>query len=181
MTHEDIPDQAVTAAPGVPAKAILDAAEAIKDAIEYWDGWIDAAGLAREAVKAAAPHITAAGKSQRIISAIFACRSEDCPKPFALHRAQAVTAAAYGSLDFSWKRPQGAVTAMCECGHHWHVHSQSGQTAPNAICHGYHGSATPGPYKPCDCRGFAQWSGPRDARTGEPVKPLTLSTASDRS
>jgi len=73
---------------------------------------------------------------------------------------------------------EGGATAMCECGHHWGVHGQSGLTAPDAVCHGYAGSATPGPLRePCACRGFAQWSGPRDTRTGEPVRPLTLSTA----
>lgn len=66
------------------------------------------------------------------------------------------------------------ITAMCECSHHWYVHSASGQTAPNKACHGYIGSATPGPYEPCRCTGFRQWSGPRDARTGEPVKPPTM-------
>lgn len=69
--------------------------------------------------------------------------------------------------------------AMCECGHHWSVHAESGQTAPSAVCHGYVGSATPGPLRePCRCQGFAQWPGPTDSRTGEPVRPLTLATDS---
>ena len=67
------------------------------------------------------------------------------------------------------------LSAMCECSHPWDVHRESGQTGPDAICHGYIGSATPGPlYDPCRCLGFKAWSGPRDARTGEPVKPLTM-------
>jgi hypothetical protein len=54
------------------------------------------------------------------------------------------------------------------------VHGESGWTSKSDICHGWTGSATPGPYEPCRCTGFRPWSGPRDARTGEPVKPLTL-------
>jgi hypothetical protein len=66
-------------------------------------------------------------------------------------------------------------TAICECGHHWSVHAQSGLTAASAVCHGYAGSATPGPLRePCACRGFAPWAGPVDSRTGEPVRPLTM-------
>ena len=70
--------------------------------------------------------------------------------------------------------PVPSGTAMCECAHHWRMHSASGWTAPGAVCWGTHGSATPGPYEPCDCKAFAPWSGPTDARTGEPVKPLTM-------
>lgn len=67
---------------------------------------------------------------------------------------------------------------MCECSHHWSVHAESGQTADSATCHGYTGSATPGPLRePCRCTGFRGWSGPIDSRTGQPVKPLTVSTA----
>ena len=74
--------------------------------------------------------------------------------------------------------PAETVTAMCACGHHWNVHYASDTRTGNpAICRGLHGNATPGPFRPCDCTGFEQWSGPRDARTGEPVRPLTLSTA----
>lgn len=70
------------------------------------------------------------------------------------------------------------ITAMCECSHHWLVHAESGRTAQSAVCHGYIGSATPGPlYDPCRCTGFRPWSGPRDSRTGEPVRALTLTTA----
>jgi hypothetical protein len=68
-------------------------------------------------------------------------------------------------------------TAICGCGHHWHVHAASGLTANTDVCHGYIGSATPGPYEPCRCNGFAAWAGDRDSRTGEPVKPLMLTTA----
>jgi hypothetical protein len=68
-------------------------------------------------------------------------------------------------------------SAMCECSHHWYMHAESGYTAPGAVCYGYIGSATPGPLRePCRCPGFTAWNGPRDARTGEPVKPLTLTT-----
>jgi hypothetical protein len=64
---------------------------------------------------------------------------------------------------------------MCECNHHWGVHRESGQTAPDLPCHGYTGNATPGPLRqPCLCTGFAPWTGPRDSRTGEPVRPLTM-------
>jgi len=71
--------------------------------------------------------------------------------------------------------PPEAVTAICECSHHWSDHAQSGLTAASSICHGYTGSATPGPLRePCACRGFAPWSGPVDSRTGEPVRPLTM-------
>ena len=74
--------------------------------------------------------------------------------------------------------PPGALdTAMCECSHHWYVHRESGYTNQAAICHGRVGSATPGPYEPCRCTGFAQWTGPRDSRTGEPIRPITLTTA----
>lgn len=67
---------------------------------------------------------------------------------------------------------------MCECGHHWSVHAESNETAQTAICHGYAGSDTPGPLRdPCRCTGFAQWAGPRDSRTGEPVRAITLTTA----
>ena len=75
--------------------------------------------------------------------------------------------------------PPAATTLMCGCSHHWSVHRESGQTAPGAACWGYIGSTTPGPLRePCDCAGFEPWSGPRDARTGEPVCPLTLATDS---
>jgi len=75
--------------------------------------------------------------------------------------------------------PPAATTLMCACSHHWSVHRESGQTAPGAACWGYIGSTTPGPLRePCDCAGFEPWSGPRDARTGEPVRPLTLATDS---
>jgi hypothetical protein len=73
--------------------------------------------------------------------------------------------------------PREAVTAMCECSHHWNVHYESDKrTGDPAACRGSLGNATPGPYRPCGCRGFAQWSGPRDARTGEPVRPIQLAT-----
>jgi hypothetical protein len=71
-----------------------------------------------------------------------------------------------------------ADTRMCTCSHHWNLHYASGQTGDPAICRGLHGNATPGPYWPCDCRGFEPWSGPTDARTGEPVHPITLATDS---
>ena len=71
-------------------------------------------------------------------------------------------------------------TPMCECSHHWGVHAESGQTANTATCHGYTGSATPGPLRePCGCTGFRPWAGPWDSRTGMPVKPLTVTTAAD--
>jgi hypothetical protein len=67
---------------------------------------------------------------------------------------------------------------MCECSHHWTVHAGSGQTADSAVCHGYTGSATPGPLRePCRCTGFREWAGSWDSRTGLPVKPLIVSTA----
>jgi hypothetical protein len=70
------------------------------------------------------------------------------------------------------------MTAICKCTHHWSVHAESRQTGPNAICHGYTGSATPGPFpEPCRCPRFRPWAGPWDSRTGEPVEPLTLTTA----
>jgi hypothetical protein len=69
-------------------------------------------------------------------------------------------------------------SAMCECSHHFRVHAESKLTAPSAICHGIIGSATPGPYEPCRCTGFKPWSGPRDSRTGEPVRPLIMVTDS---
>ena len=65
-------------------------------------------------------------------------------------------------------------TAMCECSHHWRMHAESGYTSNSRPCHGTTGSATPGPYQPCNCQGFAPWGGPRDARTGEPVRPLMM-------
>lgn len=72
--------------------------------------------------------------------------------------------------------PAGSL--MCECSHHWSVHAESGQTANSAACHGYTGSATPGPLRePCRCTGFRAWAGPWDSRTGLPVKPLMASTA----
>lgn len=68
-------------------------------------------------------------------------------------------------------------TAMCECSHHWGAHAASGQTANTAACHGYTGSATPGPLREsCRCTGFRPWAGPWDSRTGEPVKPLMVTT-----
>jgi len=77
--------------------------------------------------------------------------------------------------------PPAATTFMCACSHHWSVHRESGQTAPGAACWGYIGSDTPGPLRePCACAGFVPWSGPRDARSGEPVLPLTLATDSRR-
>jgi hypothetical protein len=67
---------------------------------------------------------------------------------------------------------------MCECSHHWTAHAGSGQTADSAACHGYTGSATPGPLRePCHCTGFREWAGSWDSRTGLPVKPLIVSTA----
>ena len=73
--------------------------------------------------------------------------------------------------------PPGTVTAMCACGHHWNLHYASDtRTGDPAVCRGLHGTATPGPYRPCDCTGWEQWSGPRDARTGEPVRPIQLAT-----
>ena len=73
--------------------------------------------------------------------------------------------------------PPGTVTAMCACGHHWNVHYASDtRTGDPAVCRGLHGTATPGPYRPCDCTGWEQWSGPRDTRTGEPVRPIQLAT-----
>ena len=73
--------------------------------------------------------------------------------------------------------PPGTVTAMCACGHHWNLHYASDtRTGDPAVCRGLHGTATPGPYRPCDCTGWEQWSGPRDTRTGEPVRPIQLAT-----
>ena len=40
----------------IPAGAITAAAKAIEEAIEYWDGWIDPEGLAKEALEAAAAY-----------------------------------------------------------------------------------------------------------------------------
>jgi hypothetical protein len=65
--------------------------------------------------------------------------------------------------------------AMCECSHHWYVHGASGMTAPDRPCHGYTGNATPGPLRDlCACASFRPWPGPRDSRTGEPVKPIAM-------
>ena len=70
--------------------------------------------------------------------------------------------------------PAGSPTSICECSHDWCMHGQSGWTSRSAVCHGWTGNATPGPYEPCRCAGFKPWNGPRDSRTGEPVGPLTV-------
>jgi hypothetical protein len=71
------------------------------------------------------------------------------------------------------------ISLMCECSHHWYVHAASGKTARSKVCHGYTGNATPGPFPPpCICREFKPWAGPRDSRTGAPVRPLSLATDS---
>lgn len=72
-------------------------------------------------------------------------------------------------------RDTTAAALICECSHHLLMHPEGGQTAPDRRCWGYVGSATPGPLRqPCTCTGFRPWSGPRDSRTSEPVRPLTM-------
>lgn len=85
----------------IPPQAITDATEAVARELRKMPGKRDeraeenilrlAFDLATAALDAVLPHLGAPERADRIVSAIFACGSEDCPRPFALYRHQDVT------------------------------------------------------------------------------------------
>lgn len=69
---------------------------------------------------------------------------------------------------------------LCECTHPFSYHKEA--LDPWTVfgpgfgdCKGYVGSHTPNTIRPCSCSKFRAFDGPWDARTGEPIKPFTLS------
>jgi len=66
----------------------------------------------------------------------------------------------------------------CTCGHLRRQHVHFGQTGLpyGRECEGWHGSATPGPFRPCNCRTFEPFAGSWNAATGEAVQSTRLST-----
>ena len=79
----------------VPPEAVDAAVAAIERALMsgtlYAASVVESDAYYRVALEAAAPHIRKPIEEQRVLSAIFACNSADCPRPFALHRGQDVT------------------------------------------------------------------------------------------
>ena len=69
----------------VPPEAVEDAAAPIAEMFPGL-GLETARKIATMALEAAGPHMLKAAKTERILSAIFACNSADCPRPFALQQ-----------------------------------------------------------------------------------------------
>lgn len=70
--------------------------------------------------------------------------------------------------------PANSFTSICECGHPWRWHEQSGQTnvgpspSEHRACWGWVGQTTPYTMRPCDCQGFRPWRVEADQPANSP-------------